>query len=279
MLRNCLASVLLLLSAAPIPVSAMPEPAAVESPIASTLVGKSWYLRDYTASSKLHYIFDGHTLVGKNEDFFTLSVIAVEKVMLTKDKVEIDGSRVLIQRSDPYGAPEFIPMRIPVQIWVHLAADASSASLDQLPQLLFYTDLKTALRNAPARWRYLLPGSANPDPLPPPGQRPTHIRVLTDHGTEEVPAFEVKPPKTTFSFPLKVPDSVYRQEISGYEAVAYVVGADGKPGDVWLVQPLGLGFDEALYQAIHRSRYEPAVRNGVPVAVQLYWQINLHRRN
>ncbi len=275
MLRNCLAAVLLLLSVAPIPVSAMPEPATIESSVTSTLVGKSWYLRDYTASSKLHYIFDGHTLVGKNEDFFTLSVIAVEKVNVTKNKVEINGSRVLIRPNDPYGAPEFIPMRIPVQIQVDLAADASSASLDQLPQLLFYSDLKTALKNAPARWRYLLPGSANPDPLPPPGQRSTHIRVLTDHGTEEVPAFEVQPPKTTYFFPLKVPDAAYRQEIIGYEAVAYVIGADGKPGEVWLVQPLGLGLDEAFYQTIHRSRYEPAVRKGVPVAVQLYLQANL----
>jgi TonB family protein len=48
-----------------------------------------------------------------------------------------------------------------------------------------------------------------------------------------------------------------------------VIGADGKPGEIAVVRPIGFGLDENAVAAIRQASFQPAVKDGQPVAETL----------
>ncbi len=70
------------------------------------------------------------------------------------------------------------------------------------------------------------------------------------------------------------PDPEYSEEariakLQGTCALSIVVGADGKPYDVQLTHSLGMGLDEKSIEAVRRWQFDPARKDGQPVAVRL----------
>lgn len=65
----------------------------------------------------------------------------------------------------------------------------------------------------------------------------------------------------------------------GYEGICVlwlIVGADGKPHDIRIARSLGLGLDEKAIEAVQHWRFEPAKKDGKPVAVQINVEVNFH---
>ena len=48
-----------------------------------------------------------------------------------------------------------------------------------------------------------------------------------------------------------------------------VVGPDGKPREPKVVRSLGLGLDEKAMEAVSQWKFEPALKDGKPVAVAI----------
>jgi len=48
-----------------------------------------------------------------------------------------------------------------------------------------------------------------------------------------------------------------------------IVGSDGSPHDIKITHPLGMGLDEKSIEAVRTWRFEPARRDGRPVAVEI----------
>jgi len=57
--------------------------------------------------------------------------------------------------------------------------------------------------------------------------------------------------------------------IAGRALYRAVIGADGKPGEIAVVRPIGFGLDENAVAAIRKATFEPAVKSGQPVAETL----------
>jgi protein TonB len=53
-----------------------------------------------------------------------------------------------------------------------------------------------------------------------------------------------------------------------------IVSEHGKPTDIRIARALGLGLDEKAIEAVSNWQFEPATRNGKPVAVQLNVEVN-----
>jgi periplasmic protein TonB len=53
-----------------------------------------------------------------------------------------------------------------------------------------------------------------------------------------------------------------------------VIGADGRPRDLRVQRSLGMGLDEKAIAAVKNWRFEPAMKDGHPVAVQVYIEVN-----
>jgi periplasmic protein TonB len=85
------------------------------------------------------------------------------------------------------------------------------------------------------------------------------------------------------SAPKKIydPDPEYSEEArkakyQGTCVLYMVVGPDGKPRDIRVLRTLGLGLDEKSIEAVRTWRFEPAMKDGKPVAVQISVEVEFH---
>ena len=51
-------------------------------------------------------------------------------------------------------------------------------------------------------------------------------------------------------------------------------GPNGKPRDVRVARSLGMGLDQKAIQAVRNWKFEPAMKDGKPVAVQINVEVN-----
>jgi TonB family protein len=79
--------------------------------------------------------------------------------------------------------------------------------------------------------------------------------------------------------PLFTPDPEYSEEArkSKYQGVVVlwlVIGPDGRPHEIQVARPLGMGLDEKAIEAVRTWRFEPAKKDGHPVAVQMNVEVS-----
>ncbi len=80
---------------------------------------------------------------------------------------------------------------------------------------------------------------------------------------------------------IYAPDPEYSEEARkvkhmGTVVLWLIVGPDGKPRDIRVARTLGLGLDEKAIEAVKTWRFEPARKDGQPVAVQINVEVNFH---
>jgi TonB family protein len=78
---------------------------------------------------------------------------------------------------------------------------------------------------------------------------------------------------------LYAPDPEYSEEArkSKYQGTVVlwvVVGPDGRPRDIRVQRSLGLGLDEKAMEAVRTWKFDPARKDGQPVAVQINVEVN-----
>ena len=57
-------------------------------------------------------------------------------------------------------------------------------------------------------------------------------------------------------------------------AVRSVVGPDGRPHEIRVARSLGMGLDEKAMEAVRVWRFDPARKDGHPVAVEVSIEVN-----
>jgi TonB family protein len=79
--------------------------------------------------------------------------------------------------------------------------------------------------------------------------------------------------------PIYDPDPDYSEEArkakyQGTSVVSMIVGPDGRPRDIKVTRTLGLGLDEKVVEKLSTWRFEPAVKDGKPVAVEISVEVD-----
>ncbi|HXW92586.1 MAG TPA: energy transducer TonB [Terriglobales bacterium] len=79
--------------------------------------------------------------------------------------------------------------------------------------------------------------------------------------------------------PVFTPDPEYSEEArkakyQGTCVLWMIVGPDGKPRDIKVARTLGLGLDEKAIEAVKQWKFEPAMKDGQPVAVQINVEVS-----
>jgi len=79
--------------------------------------------------------------------------------------------------------------------------------------------------------------------------------------------------------PIYSPDTEYSEEArkakyQGTCVLWLVVGPDGHPRDIKVARTLGLGLDEKAIEAVKTWKFEPAMKDGKPVAVQINVEVS-----
>lgn len=55
-----------------------------------------------------------------------------------------------------------------------------------------------------------------------------------------------------------------------------IVGSDGKTHEVAVLHSLGMGLDEKAVEAVRTWRFEPGMKDGSPVPVEINVEVNFH---
>jgi TonB family protein len=79
--------------------------------------------------------------------------------------------------------------------------------------------------------------------------------------------------------PIYSPDPDYSEEArkakyQGTVVLWVIVGSDGRPHDIRVYRSLGMGLDEKAIEAIRTWKFEPARKDGIPVAVQVNIEVS-----
>jgi len=83
----------------------------------------------------------------------------------------------------------------------------------------------------------------------------------------------VSAPRTIFSPDPEYSEEARKAKYQGTVVLWVIVGPDGRTRDIRIQRSLGMGLDEKAIGAVRTWKFEPARKNGTPVAVQVSIEI------
>jgi len=84
----------------------------------------------------------------------------------------------------------------------------------------------------------------------------------------------VSAPKATFAPDPEYSEEARKAKYQGTCVLWLIVGPDGHPRDIRVSRTLGLGLDEKAIEAVKNWKFEPAMKDGKPVAVQINVEVD-----
>jgi protein TonB len=84
----------------------------------------------------------------------------------------------------------------------------------------------------------------------------------------------VSAPKAVFAPDPEYSEEARKAKYQGTCVLWLIVGPDGHPRDIKVARTLGLGLDEKAIEAVKQWKFEPAMKDGKPVAVQINVEVS-----
>jgi TonB family protein len=79
----------------------------------------------------------------------------------------------------------------------------------------------------------------------------------------------VSAPQVSYSPDPEYSDEARRAQYQGTCVLSLIVGPDGLPRDIKVARSLGMGLDEKAIEAVKQWKFQPALKDGKPVAVEI----------
>ncbi len=86
----------------------------------------------------------------------------------------------------------------------------------------------------------------------------------------------VSPPRAIYSPEPEFSEEARKAKYQGVCTLGLIVGIDGLPRDIHVLNSLGMGLDEQAIKAVKNWRFEPAIKDGRPVAVMIAIEVDFH---
>lgn len=259
--------------------------------------GKVLVLRHPLQDSFQQYDAAGKVLKGGNEGPWTVyGGVLIDKVDLSRNKLRFEGRRVLfLFVKEQFTAMDFKRLKRPVdppfppEVQLEVALDRALGSAEEAQAILggvFALDTKGLLDSLPDLWRGILDELVY-DPAQereaefrmelPPLKRPGKAAPDATNPDEVFHVGAgVTAPKATFTPEPKFTEIARYEKFQGVVVVNLIVGKDGAVRNIRLLRPLGLGLDESAQSMIRTWRFQPATRDGQPVAVEMHVEVGFN---
>ena len=268
--------------------------------------GKTMILLHPLLSGSQRYDAEGKVLKGGgNEGSWALYAgVLIDRVTLTSEKLRLEGRRIFFvfpkqkltllefTQHGHHGSPPFSPS-LNVEVTLDKPLDSSEQALTALSRV-FALKAENFLETLPDFWReYLVNHHFSYDPFQ---KKEAEYRWREEVDTQGRTGQDSQPDLAKDSndselrervvYPIgtgsgvKAPNPIHTpapefSSISQYEnyqgiaLVNVVVGTDGKAHRIRLLRALGMGLDEIALSTVRTWRFQPATRNGQPVAVEM----------
>lgn len=86
----------------------------------------------------------------------------------------------------------------------------------------------------------------------------------------------VSAPRVIYQVDPEFSEEARKAKYQGTCTLMLVVDANGRPTDIRVANSLGMGLDEKAIEAAKKWRFEPAMKDGHPVAVQIALEVDFH---
>ena len=242
---------------------------------------KALYLRHSYKSGSQEYDADGQPLRGGEEGAWTLyGRIVVRKIAIGTDALRIDGNRATCG----FDAKGMVPFEEheSVKIKIYLRAPVTSA--DQANAVLgrvFALSREDIVNSAPLYWQAILAKELAPHPTvdtpqnsltgqkePPPTFGDAKFFKMGEAG--------VTPPRILYKREPAFTDVARHHGFQGVVGLNALIDSTGRIKDVRLVHVIGMGLDESAIETVKTWRFAPATKDGVPVPVAVYIEVDYH---
>ena len=84
----------------------------------------------------------------------------------------------------------------------------------------------------------------------------------------------VSAPRATYAPDPEYSEEARKAKYQGTCVLWLIVGPDGRPRDIKVTRTLGLGLDEKAVEAVKQWKFDPAIKDGKPVAVQISVEVS-----
>ncbi|MGH8213672.1 MAG: energy transducer TonB [Rhodanobacteraceae bacterium] len=126
--------------------------------------------------------------------------------------------------------------------------------------------------------------ASTPPPVPPPDQKPVvqaqpappPVQAVPKPAPPPQPAGETRAAQVVTPAAPEYPIQAARNRQSGYATVEFTVGADGSVSGAHVINSSSHVFDGAAIQAVSRSKFKPALKDGQPLSSTLQRRIDFN---
>jgi len=239
----------------------------------ASLQGKALFLRGSWAQNKLKFDGDGKPEKDYGVLPFTESGFEERSVSIKDHTLKIEGKRTGL-RFDPKGGMSRSDLG---NMTIEIKGDAGT-DFNRAVNQIFLPNLAALVPSLPSYWQTYATqhfwgnptdgaGKAISAEVPDPSQAGELLHI---GGAITKPTI-LSAPTPTYS------EAARAAEFSGNVEVYLWVGVDGLPSHLRLVRPAGLGLDEEAIAAVLQYRFAPATKDGKPVKVDLYIDVNFQK--
>lgn len=198
----------------------------------------------------------GHPLNGaSNSGWLLYGGIYIEKLSLSPDTLRLEGPRAAATNKN--GQPMLVRFSKSQRIEIHLDQPLKSVDdADAVIDRVFFPAAAAAVRAWP-EWRR---ADAN----------------TPDDEIYRVKKDDVLPPKATYTPEPEFSEEARHAGFQGVVVMKVVVSKTGNIVRIKLERALGKGLDENAMEELKSWRFEPANRNGQPVAVEMNIEVSFN---
>ncbi len=86
----------------------------------------------------------------------------------------------------------------------------------------------------------------------------------------------VSPPRVLYQPEPEFSEEARKAKYQGVCTLGLIVGADGRPSNIRVLSSLGMGLDEKAIEAVKNWKFEPAMKDGHPVRVEIAVEVDFH---
>jgi TonB family protein len=255
--------------------AALPSVAqSTESDIRARLMGQPLYLRGCWRVDKLNFDADGQPQKSYKTTAPTEAGFEAKSVKLRGGRLRIEGQRIVVA-FDSKGTAKRIP-------WVSKDYDGDmTIEIAGTPGEDFGKALDAVFSTELIRLTAKPPESAPQNSGKPPKQPEPNTTPTAGGGNAVSGAVKaqhiggtVKPPRVLKSVDPEFSEAARALKYNANVQVYLWVDEAGIPSHVKVIRPVGMGLDEQSVAAVQQYRFAPATRDGVPVKVDLYIDVN-----
>jgi len=252
---------------------------------------KTLSLRHAYTSGSQEYDADGQALKSGQEGTWTLyGSVVVKKITAGTDALRIEGNRVAYSFDEK--TKRLMPFEEPDSVKIKVRLRASVTSADQANAVLgrvFAVTQEDIVNSAPSYWQAFLKEQIAPHPTDvatlntlnaltgqkqPPGQATKPL--FPEVKNFKIGADGVTPPKILYKQEPDFTEPARKYGVQGVVGLNVVVDRTGRISDVRIVRAVGMGLDENAIEAVKTWRFDPATKDGVPVAIAIYIEVAYH---